>query len=71
MFTLLARLFSAIGHASQVPTGFMDGVVVSLPNPGGDRLGCSAYRPITLLTVLSITARLPPPRVVRSGGGVR
>eukprot|EP00955_Chlamydomonas_euryale_P023304 245950-Chlamydomonas_euryale.AAC.1 len=49
MFSLLARLFSAIGHAGQVPPGFMDRVVVSLPKPGGERLSCSAYRPITLL----------------------
>ena len=45
---LLARLFSAIGAAGQLPSGFHTGVIVPL-HKGGDRTLAAQYRPITLL----------------------
>jgi len=45
---LLARLFSAIGVAGQLPGGFHTGVIVPL-HKGGDRTLAAQHRPITLL----------------------
>ena len=45
---LLARVFSAVGVTGQVPAGFLDGVISSLPKTG-DPTSPANYRPITLL----------------------
>ena len=49
MRLLLARLFTAIGRTRTVPSGFLDGLVISLLKPHCDPLQRGAYRPITLL----------------------
>jgi hypothetical protein len=45
---LLTRVFSAIGRCGNLPTGFLDGVIVGI-DKGGVATDPANYRPITLL----------------------
>ena len=46
---LLAALYSAIGALGRVPAGFLDGVILPILKPGGQKVDPTAYRPIQLL----------------------
>ena len=72
LLPLLTRVFNYVLAQEAVPSGFLDGAVVSLPKPGAaDPTNPASYRPITLLnTDYKLLAKLLANRLLCCVGTV-
>ena len=68
---LLAALYSAVGVAKRVPSGFLDGVILPVLKPAGDAADPAAFRPIQLLNYdYRILAKLLANRLLVVAGDI-